>query len=202
MITMSAVEIGKIVDGVVTGITSFGAFIQLPDGKTGLCHISEIADSYVKNVSDFLKESQPVKVKIINIDDKGKVSLSIRQAMPKPENAPASTQGQGYQGRPQGGSPRPQGGGSRPQGSAPRSQGYAPRSSDSGRDQRPGNRPSSPAPYHASKQQGYRSDRGSSGGGFEDMLSSFMKDSDDKLKGIKKNAKSSRRGNGFSTKSK
>ncbi|SCZ76123.1 S1 RNA-binding domain-containing protein [Acidaminobacter hydrogenoformans] len=200
---MSAVEIGNIVDGVVTGITSFGAFIQLPDGKTGLCHISEIADSYVKNVSDFLKESQPVKVKIINIDDKGKVSLSIRQAMPKSENAPAAAQGQGYQGRPQGGSPRPQGSGPRPQGNAPRSQGYGNRSSDSGRDQRPGNRPSSPAPYHASKPQGFRSDRNSSGGGgFEDMLSSFIKDSDDKLKGIKKNAKSSRRGNGFSTKTK
>lgn len=202
MITMSAVEIGKIVDGVVTGITSFGAFIQLPDGKTGLCHISEIADSYVKNVSDFLKESQPVKVKIINIDDKGKVSLSIRQAMPKPENAPASAPSQGYQGRPQGGSPRPHGNGPRPQGNAPRSQGYTPRSSDSGRDQRPGNRPSSPAPYFSPKPQNFRSERTNSGGGFEDMLTSFMKDSDDKLKGIKKNAKSSRRGNGFSTKTK
>lgn len=88
MTTMSAVEIGKIVDGVVTGITNFGAFVQLPDGKTGLCHISEIADSYVKSVADHLKESQPVKVKIISVDEKGKVSLSIRQAAEKPAEAP------------------------------------------------------------------------------------------------------------------
>jgi S1 RNA binding domain protein len=179
---MSAVEIGKIVDGVVTGITSFGAFIQLPDGKTGLCHISEIADSYVKNVSDFLKESQPVKVKIINIDEKGKVSLSIRQAAPKPEGAPAT-------------STRPPAGSSRPHG-------YPPRSSDSG-GYRSSNRPSSPAPYFAPKSQNSRTDRrDSSPGTFEDMLSGFMKDSDDKLKGIKKNAKSNRKGNGFSTKAK
>ncbi len=82
---MSAVEIGTIVDGVVTGITNFGAFVQLPDGKTGLCHISEIADSYVKSVADHLKESQPVKVKVISVDEKGKVSLSIRQAVEKTE---------------------------------------------------------------------------------------------------------------------
>jgi S1 RNA binding domain protein len=193
---MSAVEIGKIVDGVVTGITSFGAFIQLPDGKTGLCHISEIADSYVKNVSDFLKEAQTVQVKIINIDDKGKVSLSIRQAMPKSENAPTASKPSNYPPRSQNGAPRSQG-------SAPRSQGYTPRSSDSGSyQQRSSNRPSSPAPYFAPKQQGFKSDRRESGGGFEDMLSSFIKDSDDKLKGIKKNAKSSRRGNSFTTKSK
>lgn len=175
---MSAVEIGKIVDGVVTGITSFGAFIQLPDGKTGLCHISEIADSYVKNVSDFLKESQPVKVKVINVDEKGKVSLSIRQATPKPEGAPVST---------------------RPSSPASRPHGYPPRSSDSG-GYRPSNRPSSPAPYFAPKSQNSRTDRRDSPGTFEDMLSGFMKDSDDKLKGIKKNAKSNRKGNSFNSK--
>ena len=61
-------EIGKVVDGTVTGITNFGAFIQLPDGDTGLCHISEIADEYVKDVKDYLKESQTVKVKIIEMN--------------------------------------------------------------------------------------------------------------------------------------
>lgn len=78
------VEIGKVVEGTVTGITNFGAFIQLPQGKTGLCHISEVADDYVKNIHTYLKEQQKVMVKVIAIDGNGKISLSIRQAQEKP----------------------------------------------------------------------------------------------------------------------
>ncbi|QXM07234.1 S1 domain-containing RNA-binding protein [Crassaminicella indica] len=78
------VEVGKVVEGTVTGITNFGAFVQLPEGKTGLCHISEVADDYVKDISTYLKEQQKVKVKVIAIDPKGKISLSIRKAQPKP----------------------------------------------------------------------------------------------------------------------
>ncbi|MBE7035601.1 MAG: S1 RNA-binding domain-containing protein [Ruminococcaceae bacterium] len=74
-------EPGQIVTGKVTGISPFGAFVSLGEGKTGLVHISEVALSYVKNVSDFLKENDEVKVKIISIDPKGKVSLSIKQAL-------------------------------------------------------------------------------------------------------------------------
>ncbi|MBE7022656.1 MAG: S1 RNA-binding domain-containing protein [Ruminococcaceae bacterium] len=74
-------EPGKIVTGTVTGISPFGAFVSLGEGKTGLVHISEVALSYVKNISDFLKEKDEVRVKIISIDDKGKVSLSIKQAL-------------------------------------------------------------------------------------------------------------------------
>ena len=62
----------QIVEGVVTGITNFGAFIELPGGITGLVHISEVADTYVKDVNDFLKDRDKVKVKVINIDDKEK----------------------------------------------------------------------------------------------------------------------------------
>ncbi|MDK2823034.1 MAG: binding domain protein [Clostridia bacterium] len=76
---------GQIVEGVVTGITKFGAFIELPGGVTGLVHISEVADSYVKDVNDFLKEQDKVKVKVINIDNNGKIGLSIRQAKTKPD---------------------------------------------------------------------------------------------------------------------
>ena len=85
-------EPGKIVTGKVTGISPFGAFISLGEGKTGLVHISEVALSYVKNVSDFLKENDEVKVKIISIDDKGKVSLSIKQALleERKKNAPSA----------------------------------------------------------------------------------------------------------------
>jgi S1 RNA binding domain protein len=70
------VEVGKVVEGKVSGITSFGAFIQLPDGKTGLVHISEVADEYVKDINTHLKDSQVVKVKIISVDKNGKISLS------------------------------------------------------------------------------------------------------------------------------
>lgn len=72
--------LGSVVEGVVTGITNFGAFVDLPEGETGLVHISEIAEVYVKNVNDFLKINDKVTVKIISIDPKGKVGLSIRKA--------------------------------------------------------------------------------------------------------------------------
>jgi S1 RNA binding domain protein len=81
------VEVGKVVEGKVSGITSFGAFIQLPEGKTGLVHISEVADEYVKDINTHLKENQVVKVKIISVDKNGKISLSVKKAMePKPVN--------------------------------------------------------------------------------------------------------------------
>ncbi len=73
---------GSVLEGIVKGITNFGAFVELPGGMTGLVHISEVADSYVKNVSDYLKENDKVKVKVINIDKEGKVGLSIKQAEP------------------------------------------------------------------------------------------------------------------------
>jgi len=76
---------GQIVEGTVTGITKFGAFVELPGGVTGLVHISEVADSYVKDVNDFLKEQDKVRVKVINIDTNGKIGLSIRQAKVKPD---------------------------------------------------------------------------------------------------------------------
>ena len=75
------VEVGKIVEGKVTGITNFGAFVQLSDGKTGLVHISEIAEEYVKDIKAHLKENQLVKVKVISVDDDGKISLSIKRAL-------------------------------------------------------------------------------------------------------------------------
>ncbi|HHX24558.1 MAG: S1 RNA-binding domain-containing protein [Tepidanaerobacteraceae bacterium] len=77
------VEVGQIVEGKITGITKFGAFVQLPEGITGLVHISEVADSFVKDVNDFLKEDDIVKVKVISISPEGKVSLSIRKTKEK-----------------------------------------------------------------------------------------------------------------------
>jgi len=76
------IEVGSVLEGVVTGITNFGAFIELPGGETGLVHISEIAEVYVKDVHDFLKTNDKVTVKVISVDPKGKIGLSIKQANP------------------------------------------------------------------------------------------------------------------------
>ncbi len=73
-------EVGQIIEGKVTGITAFGAFVQLPEGKTGLVHISEVAQEYVKDIGSHLKENQIVKVKVLTVDLNGKVSLSIKKA--------------------------------------------------------------------------------------------------------------------------
>ena len=76
------VEEGKIVDGKVPVITKFGAFVQLPDGKSGLVHISEVSEQYVKDIREHLTENQDVRVKVLSITPDGKISLSIRKAVP------------------------------------------------------------------------------------------------------------------------
>lgn len=81
-------EVGSIVEGKVTGITKFGAFVELPDGKTGMVHISEVAASYVKEISDHLSENQVVKVKVLTIMEDGKISLSIKKCQDAPPPAP------------------------------------------------------------------------------------------------------------------
>lgn len=74
-----ALEIGSIVEGKVTGIMNFGAFVALPGGKSGLVHISEITKDFVKDVHDHLQQGQIVKVKILNIAEDGKINLSIKR---------------------------------------------------------------------------------------------------------------------------
>lgn len=78
-------EVGAILTGKVTGITKFGAFVTFPSGKSGLVHISEIANSYVNDVKDFLADGQEVTVKVIGIDGNGRINLSIKQAQKQPE---------------------------------------------------------------------------------------------------------------------
>ena len=82
--------VGSVVEGKVTGITKFGAFVALPEGRSGLVHISEIAYSYVNEVSEFLKEGQEVKVKVIGIDESNRINLSIKKAT-EPPPRPAGT---------------------------------------------------------------------------------------------------------------
>lgn len=88
--------VGSIQEGKVTGITKFGAFVALPGGRSGLVHISEIAYSYVNDVKDHLTEGQEVKVKVIGIDESGRINLSIKKAMdppPRPAGAPRPPMG-------------------------------------------------------------------------------------------------------------
>ena len=101
--------VGSVLEGKVTGITKFGAFVSLPEGKSGLVHISEIAYSYVNDVKDHLKEGQEVKVKVLGIDENGRINLSIKKAMDppprpagqgRPMGRPGGHNGGGFRGKP------------------------------------------------------------------------------------------------------
>jgi S1 RNA binding domain protein len=86
-----SIEVGSVLEGVVTGITNFGAFVELPEGQVGLIHISEVADVYVRDVKDFLKEQDKVTVKVLSIDARGKIGLSVKQALaPVPKKPPVA----------------------------------------------------------------------------------------------------------------
>ena len=123
-------ENGKIVEGKVTGITKFGAFVDLGEGKTGMVHISEVAPTFVKEISDFLTQGQTVKVKILNIAPDGKISLSVKQALdPAPqEKRPSRPRGDG-QGRAAG--PKRDSRPPRPAGNRERDWNHTPRESGS-----------------------------------------------------------------------
>lgn len=97
--------VGSVMEGKVTGITKFGAFVSLPGGRSGLVHISEIAYSYVNDVKDHLAEGQTVTVKIIGIDENRRINLSIKQALPPPPK-PERRGSQGRGGREGGGERR------------------------------------------------------------------------------------------------
>ncbi|OXS54662.1 RNA-binding protein S1 [Cohnella sp. CIP 111063] len=142
-----AIEVGTKLEGKVTGITHFGAFVDLTGGVTGLVHISEIADSYVKDVHEHLKINDMVKVKVINVDKDGKIGLSIRQAVDKPPEQQYSQQTQQR-------GPRERGG-----------------------------RPSKPGGFGRSPS-------------FDDKLSRFLKDSEERISTLKKSTESKRGGRG------
>jgi S1 RNA binding domain protein len=141
-----SLEVGAILEGEVTGITNFGAFVQLPEGKIGLVHTSEVSNVYVQDVHDFLKEHDKVKVKVLSVDERGKVGLSIKQLTPPPAPQP----------KPQ----RPQMENKERRGPRPQAAKVAPALS------------------------------------FEDKLSKFLKDSDDRMLDLKRNTESKRGGRG------
>ena len=95
-----AAEEGQILAGKVTGVTKFGAFVDLPDGEVGMVHISEVSDTFVKEIGDFVKVGDEVKVKVISIGEDKKISLSMKKAdpdykkeKPKPEFKPRRNDG-------------------------------------------------------------------------------------------------------------
>ena len=93
-------EVGMILEGKVTGITKFGAFVELPGGRTGMVHISEVAATFVKEIRDYVSENQTIKVKILNISEDGKISLSMKRAMDPPPRTGNSAPRQQRPGRP------------------------------------------------------------------------------------------------------
>lgn len=76
-------EVGKIYAGKVTGITKFGAFVELEKGTTGMVHISEVANTFVNDINEHLKDGQEVNVKVMSLGDNGKIALSIKKALPE-----------------------------------------------------------------------------------------------------------------------
>ena len=93
--------VGAILEGKVKTITNFGAFVALPDNKTGMVHISEVANTYVSDIRQHLSEGQDVKVMVIGLDG-GKINLSIKrlEARPQRDNAPRGNNRSNQQGRP------------------------------------------------------------------------------------------------------
>ena len=79
-----SVEVGEVLEGKVTGITKFGAFVALPEGRSGLVHISEVAHAFVSDVGEYLSVGQPVRVRVVSVAPDGKINLSIKRADEQP----------------------------------------------------------------------------------------------------------------------
>jgi S1 RNA binding domain protein len=185
-----AIEVGAKLEGKVTGITHFGAFVDLSGGVTGLVHISEIADNYVKDVKDHLKIDDVVTVKVINVDKDGKIGLSIKQAIERPEGyvPPQRERPAGdrfpRQGGPGGGS----GGGFPRQGGPGGGGGGFPRQGG------PGGGGGDRFPRGGGR-GGFKSAPGGKPS-FEDKMSRFLKDSEERISSLKKNTEGKRGGRG------
>jgi S1 RNA binding domain protein len=167
-----AIEVGNKLTGKVTGITRFGAFVTLPEGATGLVHISEISDSYVKDVHDFLHVDDEVTVKVISVGNDGKIALSIRQA-----NETAASPSAG----------RPNGGreysGRGPSGGSAGSSGHS-----GGREYGGGGGGGRDRGSYGGGRGGSRGDRGGPrGGSFDQLMNRFLKDSEERLSALRRN---------------
>lgn len=163
-------EVGEIYEGKVTGITKFGAFVSFEGGRTGMVHISEVAPVFVNEIKDFVTEGQTVKVKVLSISDEGKVSLSIKKALPEDQQRKPAPRRQ--EGDRNDRSDRNRRGAGRP----PRGPRPAPQPS-----------PGRPGDF---EWQSRRNDSGS----FEDMMSRFKQTSDEKMSDLKRSTDTRRGG--------
>jgi S1 RNA binding domain protein len=162
-----SIEVGSKLQGKVTGITNFGAFVELPEGSTGLVHISEVADNYVKDINDHLKVGDVVEVKVINVEKDGKIGLSIKKAIDRPDRPE----------RPE----RP----SRPERPVRSDRGDRGGDSRGGYSQRPRNGQGRSNDNHRVPKEN-----------FESKMARFLKDSEDRLSSLKRNTESKRGGRG------
>lgn len=152
-----SIEVGAKLPGKVSGITNFGAFIDLGEGKTGLVHISEVSNGFVKDIHDVLTVGDEVTVKVTSVGDDGKVGLSIRKAQDQPEEPKREFQrreNNEYQ-------------------------------NNRDRSQRP-----------IQKKQFANAQPTNSKQDFDSLMSSFLKDSDDRLSSLKRNTEGKRGGRG------
>lgn len=150
-------EVGKIYEGKVTGITKFGAFVELDKDTTGMVHISEVANTFVSEIKDHIQDGQTVKVKVMSLGDDGKIALSIKKALPTPQRK-SRNENSGFQNK----------------GSYNRSSGR--KSFD--RNEQPQDFRKNPPPVFDS-----RSNSGDSS--FEDMLSKFKATSEERFSDLK-----------------
>ena len=88
-----SLEKGTILEGKVTGVMPFGAFVSLPNNESGLVHISEITKEYIEDIKDHIKQGDIVKVKVLGVDKSGKINLSIKRAVEKPKAFPGEKKG-------------------------------------------------------------------------------------------------------------
>lgn len=165
-------EVGGIYEGKVTGITKFGAFVSFEGGQTGMVHISEVAPTFVTEIHDFVTEGQTVKVKVLTINEDGKISLSMKKALPEDQQR----------------KPRRFDG---PRRDGPRKDGHKDGAHRDG--QRPPRQPR-PAPQPGPARPGdfeWQSRRNDSGT-FEEMMSRFKQTSDEKMSDLKRGNESRR----------
>ena len=158
-----SIEVGNILPGKVTGITNFGAFVDLGNRKTGLVHISEVSNSYIKDIKDVLTVGDEVQVKVMEIAGDGKVSLSIRRASSDSSEETIEDK--------------------------PKFQKSAPRNQEGQGFKKPYSAKSAPSFEKKSPSQAKVND-------FDAMMSSFLKDSEDRLTSLKRNTEGKRGGHG------
>ena len=171
--------VGAVLEGKIKSITNFGAFVSLPENKTGMVHISEVANAYVSDIRQHLTEGQDVKVMVIGTEN-GKINLSIKRLEPKPQRENGGFQrregGNNFQRREGGNFQRREGGFQNREGGnfQPRENGGF--QNRENRDNRPQRAPVQPAAPKTADQL------------FEEKLKAFMTESDSKLSGMRQYA--------------